>query len=82
MFYSVYYISDFHTISTNVTFGACETRHCVEVTIVNDDELENTESFVVTLERTSNLDRRIILAPANTRVNINDDDGRYFNSPH
>ena len=57
-------------------FGVCETRHCVNVTIVNDNELEEIESFEVTLERTPNLDSRIILAPVIATITIGDDDGR------
>ena len=49
---------------------------------MNDEELEKTESFTVTLERTSDLDSRIILAPVNAKININDDDGTYYNRPN
>ena len=61
-----------------MAIGACETRHCVEVTIVNDEELEKTESFTVTLERTPDLDSRIILASVNADVEIIDDESKIF----
>ena len=60
----------------NLLFEACETRHCVNVSIVNDEELEQTESFAVTLKRTPGLDYRIILTPANTMVYITDDESK------
>ena len=59
-------------------FEACDKRHCVNVTIVNDDILEMTESFSVTLERTLGLDDRITLRPVDGVVEITDDDGEYM----
>ena len=56
-------------------FGACDKRNCVNLTITNDELLEETEIFEVTLERTLNLDSRIILEPVTTEINIIDDDG-------
>ena len=48
----------------------------MNVTIVNDNELEEIESFEVTLGRTSDLESRIILAPVIATITIGDDDGR------
>ena len=59
-------------------FGACDKRVCVNLTITNDELLEETEIFEVTLRRTLNLDRRIILAPVTAEINIIDDDGIYI----
>ena len=58
-------------------FGACERRRCVNVTIEND-VLENTESFDVTLERTTGLDGRITLDPVHVdgEIEITDNDGK------
>ena len=69
---------DYIWVSTILMFGACGTRHCVNVTIVNDDILEMPESFTVTLERTPGLDSRITLNPVDTVVEITDDDGEYI----
>ena len=55
-------------------FGACQKRSCINITI-NDDEInEDDESFEVTLQHTSDLDDRIIIAPMTAEINIIDDD--------
>ena len=63
---------DFHT---TLTFAPCQRRSCVNVSIVDDDVLELTESFSITLERTPGLDDRIELGPVDGEVQINDSDG-------
>ena len=62
-------------MSTIVTFGACETRRCVNITIVNDMQSESDEVFDVTLERTTDLSDRITLNPLDGSVKIRNDDG-------
>ena len=46
------------------------------MTITDDEILEDNESYEVTLQRTSDLDNRIILAPMTAEINIIDDDGK------
>ena len=46
----------------------------MNVTIVNDDKFKGNSSISVTLERASNLDSRIILTPADARINIFEDE--------
>ena len=65
-------------MSTILMFEACERQRCVNVTIVDDDILEMTESFHVTLERTPGLDMRIRLDQVDGVVEITDDDGEYM----
>ena len=62
--------SDFGTHSTTLTFAECETQHCLSVNIVNDGVQERQEYFVVTLERTPDLDSRITLSPVNEYIYI------------
>ena len=69
---------DYIGLSTILSFPACETKQCVDVTIVDDDVLENVESFHVTLERTPGLDMKITLDPVDGVVQITDDDGLFF----
>ena len=66
---------DYGAPSTVLMFAACETRSCVNVTIVDDlvDELE--EILNVTLERTPGLDSRITLYPVDGQIVIIDNDG-------
>ena len=69
---------DYETVSQVVNFAACETRQCVNVTIVDDFVDEPIESFTVTLERTPGLDVRITLDPVDGVVEIDDNDGKEF----
>ena len=46
------------------------------VVIENDEKIEETESFSATLERTPDLDDRILLSPVDTTISIIDDDGK------
>ena len=59
----------------SLVFGSCDRRICVNLTVENDVTLEETESFEVTLQRTPDLDERIILTPATAEISIIDDDG-------
>ena len=65
---------DYIGLSRILSFRACETRQCVNVTIVDDLVDEPEEVFDVTLERTISLNTRIHLRPVDARVFINDDE--------
>ena len=69
---------DYIGLSTILRFPACETEQCVNVTIIDDEVLENVESFDVTLERTPGLDMRITLDPVHGVVEITDEDGLFL----
>ncbi|ETW92157.1 MAG: hypothetical protein ETSY2_54335 [Candidatus Entotheonella gemina] len=69
---------DYGAVSTVVMFDECETQSCNPILIVDDDVLENVESFNVTLERTPGLDVRITLDPVDGEIEITDNDGRFF----
>ena len=64
---------DYIGLSSILNFAACETRQCVEVTIVDDIANEPVEEFDVTLEWTVGLDARIQLLPMDARVVIYDE---------
>ena len=66
---------DYDAVSTILEFGACDTRRCTEILIMDDMRVEQTKSIPVTLERTSDLDSRIILDPFEGDVEIIDNDG-------
>ena len=66
-----------YVIAKSLNFSGCEERVCVSPTIVDDDIVENEESFIVSLERTSDLDSRISLSTDTTLVTILDD-GNYW----
>ena len=48
----------------------------MDIVIVNDTQLEETESLSVTLTRTNDLDERITLNPVDGEIVIVDEDGR------
>ena len=70
--------TDYVALSETLMFDACQTRSCVNVTIVDDlvDELE--EFFRVSLTRTTGLDSRITLNPVDGRTVITDNDGKSY----
>ena len=68
---------DYVAVSNILTFGACESRSCLNITVINDKEAEPDETFFITLERTSGLNSRITLRPEQGEIKIlNDDDPR------
>ena len=67
---------DYTAVSALMMFDSCDTRQCMEIAIMNDGILENTESFSVTLVRTPDLDPRITLDPVTGETKITD--GTYF----
>ena len=58
-----------------LSFAECQRKSCVNVTIEDDEVLETTEFFSITLERPPGLDDRIELDPVDGMVQINDNDG-------
>ena len=77
---SLYFAADYVTTSKILNFTAGQHSKCVSLSIMDDTIAEREESFYVTLERTPDLDDRIILDPAAVRglVEIVDDDGECF----
>ena len=67
---------DYVSTSSDLTFSQSSSRECVNVSIVNDDELENEEEFRLTL--TTGEDK-VNLIPDSTTVRITDDDGEATN---
>ena len=68
---------DYGGFSETLTFDTCETRCCVNVSIVEDLVDEPDEIFNYNLEPTaSGLDSRIIITPDMGEVVINDNDGK------
>ena len=68
---------DYGSVNTTLLFAACENRSCVNVSITNDNTLENTELFFVNLNR-NGLDSRIRLNVTRGEIEILDDDDSIF----
>ena len=68
---SHFFISGDHPISSTIRFGPCNKRQCVNV---SDENLKRNESISITLERTSDLDSRIILTPVDARITLVNDE--------
>ena len=64
--------SDYFSVRQGLTFSQSSSRECVNVSIVNDDELENEEEFRLIL--TTGEDR-VNLDPSSTSIRVTDDDG-------
>ena len=59
-----------------LNFDPCARRSsCIDISIVDDEVLENSETFFISLERSSTLSDRITLAPVDGTVEIIDNDG-------
>ena len=62
-------------VTSRLRFGRCETRQCVNIQIINDERLEDTESFNVSLEVGRGVNSRFILDPQEVSMYITDADG-------
>ena len=67
---------DYEHVSNILEFAPCDTRRCIQIPIVDNRTVELTESFFITLEKTSDL--MINLGPVSGKVEITDDDGMYI----
>lgn len=68
---------DFQPLYEVAEVPVCEDRVCVNITIIDDSIVEDTETFYITLERNARLPfRRVIFLPNNSksRVNLFDDE--------
>ena len=68
---------DYEALSTTLMFGACETQHCVNVTIVDDGLVEGDETFGITLNLITHLDNRLMLNTVTGMIMITDDDCKF-----
>ena len=67
---------DYESLNVTLMFGTCQTKQCVNVTIVDDVEDEPDESFFYTLTRPpGGLDSRITLNPTLGEILIRDNEG-------
>ncbi|CAI8038161.1 FRAS1-related extracellular matrix protein 2 [Geodia barretti] len=58
-----------------LNFGECSKKECLTVDIIDDDLIEDTETFTITLQPPSqDFTERIILSPNVTTVTIEDED--------
>ena len=75
--FSLYTVSgsDFKEYSESVRFNPCERRKCVDIEIIDDCELEDTETFIVTLLR-NGLPNDILVGNSQTTITITDSDGK------
>ena len=76
-YYNAVNPEEYFPLSVILMFDACERRRCVNVTIVDDFDVESYyyERIVYTLERTPGLDSRIDLRPyGRSRIMLNDDE--------
>ena len=65
---------DYNFEATSVRFEPCEQRQCVNVTVIDDEELEYTETFTIGLEKPLISSNSFVLSPRVKVVNITDND--------
>ena len=78
MFLSTLYVEpreDYTAIPPVLRFGRGEKNRCANVTIINDNRLEETESFNVSLERGIGVSSRFVFDPQEVSITIIDEDG-------
>ena len=66
---------DYDSVDVILPFARCEMRRCTDVLIVDDEILENPERLNIHLERTPDLNSRIMLNPVEGEIEILDNDG-------
>ena len=69
---------DYGGVDMILTFGACEIKRCVNISIVDDTFREINEVFTYSLRRTTSLNSRISLESVDGGIIIadNDDTGK------
>ena len=72
---------DYRAVPQLVTVPQCEAVKCETIVIVDDPTLEYTETFGITLNRTTGLDPRIRLYPSadSVLITVTDNDSMFFN---
>ena len=69
---------DYVALSDSVVeFDGCQRSKCVTISIVNDLELEKTETFTISLKNSSVLGSTISLGTMEAEIQISDDDSQY-----
>ena len=67
---------DYCAVSSILIFDSSQSS-CVFVSIVDDDVVEETESFTISMERTPGLDKNIHFEPVSGDIKIIDNDGMF-----
>ena len=70
--------ADYHSGPYHITFPVGETHFLLNVTIVNDNVLENNETFNLTINSFSLPDNVKVGDPGQATVIIKDDDGMFI----
>ena len=66
---------DYGSLDVILQFDSCDTRECMNVTVVDDIQVEPVENLTYHLTRTPGLDSSIQLDPVNGEIEIVDNDG-------
>ena len=71
--------ADYGAVYEQVRLAPCNSRVCVDISILNDVVVENDEAFTLSVTSPTPLDPRIRLKTHWVQVTINDNDGRFQN---
>ena len=69
---------DYSGISQQFTFDSDNTRFSFTVPILNDDSVESTEQFIITVTTNTVQFPGVVLNPSQVAVSISDDDGMLY----
>ena len=70
--------SDYRLTDTTLRFGACAKRQCLTIDIINNDLIEEAETFTITLQHPSSGGTNdIILNPTEATITIEDHDSTF-----
>lgn len=67
---------DYVGLDVTITFGACDTRKCVNIRIIDDHNVEKAEYFLIKLIRTLGLSEAVTLSQTNAQIWIYSEDGK------
>lgn len=73
-------LEDYTSVSAMLSFNQDSSVNCLNISLTNDDTLENVEQFVALLESEDSVP--VVLSPERAVVMIIDDDGEFLNVLH
>ena len=68
------------SLDSTITFGACDNRKCVNISIIDDREVEFPEYFNVILQETPGLSKAVSLNQTEGKIWIHSANGKDFYS--
>ena len=68
--------NDFIPVDIIEQFAPREQKHCINLTVIPDTQVEVNESFSIVLDRTADLTEQIVIRRRRASVTITDEDSK------